>query len=849
MKGIGNRIMNRTMHLISNAHLDPIWQWEWEEGCASAVATFRCAARFCREFDNYVFCHNEALIYRWVEEYDPALFREIRELVRLGKWHIMGGWHVQPDCNMPSGEAFVRQIAEGRRYFRDTFGVEPTTAINFDPFGHTRGLVQILAGTGYDSYLFCRPDGSHCRLPDETFRWVGYDGSSVIGQRSQSGYGTAMGNAMGKIRPTTDGLTEASPLGFCLWGVGNHGGGPSREDIRAINDFIRESEKEGVTVLHSTPEAYFADVRAQEEAGERVLPEHRGDLTMWAPGCYTSQVRIKQKYRQTENSLFSTEKMVTHAVLLGLMDYPEREFGEALYDMLTVQFHDVLPGSSIQPAEEGGIRMLDHALELLSRVRMRAFMALSAGQEEAAPGEIPVLAYNPHPWPVETDLTCEFMLADQNWSGTYMLPVAYRGKQKLPSQCEKEYSNLPLDWRKRVVFRATLAPMSMNRFDCKLVTLEKKPVPDAAAYAAEDAGGHRILRVSTPRMVVEIGRDTGLLERWCVGGVDYLGTDACALDVMRDVDDSWGMTRESWRERVGSFTLLSDEEGSRFSDLDDVIPSVRIIEDGELRVVIEAVFGYEGSGAVVRYAISRVAPQIDLDVRIVNQTKRRLIKLRLPQALPEPSPALETAFGEEPMRGEGREEVGQKYLTVTSPNGARLSVFNTGIYGSSFDNGVIYLTLLRSPGYTAHPIGDRHVMPVDRNSEHMEQGERQFSLRLLAGSVCDRDIARQALAFNEAPMVLNLFPSGLDAQSPAPAEMPLLTVSPAPVVLTACKRSDDGADTLLRLFNPTAQPVSCTVCCPQLGISESLDFGAFKVRSFRAGNGKLTECRMDETDT
>lgn len=305
--------MNKTMHLISNAHLDPIWQWEWEEGCASAVATFRCAARFCREFDNYIFCHNEALIYRWVEEYDPALFREIRELVRLGKWHIMGGWHVQPDCNMPSGEAFVRQITEGRRYFREKFGVEPTTAINFDPFGHTRGLVQILAGTGYDSYIFCRPHEGLCHLPAETFRWVGYDGSSVIAQRSQTGYSTALGNAMKKIRPTTEALTDAAPLGFCLWGVGNHGGGPSREDIRAINAFMEEAKAEGVTVLHSTPEAYFADVRAEAAAGTRVLPEHHGDLTAWAQGCYTSQVLIKQKYRQTENSLFSAEKAVSQA--------------------------------------------------------------------------------------------------------------------------------------------------------------------------------------------------------------------------------------------------------------------------------------------------------------------------------------------------------------------------------------------------------------------------------------------------------------------------------------------------------------------------------------------------------
>lgn len=104
-------------HLISNAHLDPVWQWDWEEGAAAALSTFRCAARFCNEFDGYIFCHNESLIYRWVEEYEPTLFREIQRLVKLGKWHIMGGWHDQPDCNLPSGEAFARQITEGADIF------------------------------------------------------------------------------------------------------------------------------------------------------------------------------------------------------------------------------------------------------------------------------------------------------------------------------------------------------------------------------------------------------------------------------------------------------------------------------------------------------------------------------------------------------------------------------------------------------------------------------------------------------------------------------------------------------------------------------------------------------------
>jgi alpha-mannosidase len=175
--------IKKRVHLICNAHLDPTWQWEWEEGAAEAVSTYRVAAQFCEEFGDYVFCHNEAILYEWVREYEPALFEKIRRLVAAKKWHIMGGWYIQPDCNMPSGEGFVRQSLYGLNYFKENFGVRPTTAINFDSFGHTRGLVQIFAKSGYDSYIFSRPDDSFCRLESDLFRWVGYDGSSVMAYR------------------------------------------------------------------------------------------------------------------------------------------------------------------------------------------------------------------------------------------------------------------------------------------------------------------------------------------------------------------------------------------------------------------------------------------------------------------------------------------------------------------------------------------------------------------------------------------------------------------------------------------------------------------------------------------
>ncbi len=223
----------KTIYLISNAHIDPTWQWEWEEGALEAVSTYRVAKNFCEEYDKYIFNHNEALLYQWVNEYEPGLFEKIKELVAKGKWHIMGGWFIQPDCNMPSGEAMVRQALYGRKYFIKQFGVRPKTALNFDSFGHSRGLVQILTKSGYDSYIHTRP--GDVKLDSNPYKWVGYDGSYVIAYKADS-YGNSYGQALGRIKSHLNNCPEDG-FTMCLWGMGNHGGGASKEDLDAIESF------------------------------------------------------------------------------------------------------------------------------------------------------------------------------------------------------------------------------------------------------------------------------------------------------------------------------------------------------------------------------------------------------------------------------------------------------------------------------------------------------------------------------------------------------------------------------------------------------------------------------------
>lgn len=181
------------LHLLCNAHLDPVWLWQRNEGIAEAISTFRVAADFCEEYDGFVFNHNEAILYEWVEEHEPQLFERIKKLVKKGNWKIMGGWYLQPDCVMTSGESLLSQIDIGNEYFMEKFGIKPTTAINFDPFGHTRGLVQILTKKGYDSYIFMRPYEI-----DGDFIWEGFDGSQVFAHGIFDGYGTNRGKTVEK---------------------------------------------------------------------------------------------------------------------------------------------------------------------------------------------------------------------------------------------------------------------------------------------------------------------------------------------------------------------------------------------------------------------------------------------------------------------------------------------------------------------------------------------------------------------------------------------------------------------------------------------------------------------------
>ena len=214
-------------YMFCNAHLDPVWLWQWESGLSEAISTFRAASEFIDEYPDFIFNHNESLLYEWVEENEPELFEKIKKQVADGRWNIIGGWFLQPDCNIPSGEAIFRQVLRGRIYFYDKFNKVPVTAVNFDSFGHAQGLVQMLNKCGYKNYVNIRPGRGNYDFDNEDFLWKGYDGKSeVLVHRSDKGYNSVFGEVNREL-PEWVKRYANSDTALYLWGVGNHGGGPS----------------------------------------------------------------------------------------------------------------------------------------------------------------------------------------------------------------------------------------------------------------------------------------------------------------------------------------------------------------------------------------------------------------------------------------------------------------------------------------------------------------------------------------------------------------------------------------------------------------------------------------------
>ncbi|HYA48457.1 MAG TPA: alpha-mannosidase, partial [Burkholderiales bacterium] len=287
-----------TAHLVGHAHIDLSWLWRWEETVNDvAVQTFKGTLAQMAVMPGLTFAQSQAAIYEAMEKNYPELFQEIRAKVKEGTWIPVGGMWVEPDLNMPDGEALARQLLYGKRYFLDKFGFDVTVGWNPDSFGHNWQLPQILSKAGIRFYVFER-----C-APDKTpfFWWEGKDGSRVLAHAPQGWYLVSLKDGLSDVLKEAALQTPVKDF-LILYGEGDHGGGPRASDIEAIKKYRNDPAQP--KMVFSDPAAFFKKV----EASGADLPVVSRELNFAFPACYTTQAATKKWNRTLENTLLEAER-------------------------------------------------------------------------------------------------------------------------------------------------------------------------------------------------------------------------------------------------------------------------------------------------------------------------------------------------------------------------------------------------------------------------------------------------------------------------------------------------------------------------------------------------------------
>jgi alpha-mannosidase len=330
------------IHLIGNAHLDPAWMWPLEEGMEAFAATCRSAIERLEEYPDLIFTCSSAAHYEFVEQTDPVLFAKIKECVIAGRWSIVGGWWVEADCNLPSGEALIRQSLLGQRYFLSRFGRIASVGYNIDSFGHNANLPALLKGAGLLNYVFMRPEEHERSLPDSLFEWRSPGGVSVVAYRLPLHYSNHQQSITDKIRALPRYPLFVGDRDWMLFfGVGNHGGGPTIEQLKEI----RALQSEHPDIALSDPERFFKNVQPRSILKQEMNPH--------AIGAYSAHSEIKRLNRRAEQTLIRAEKMQVIRRLVSPTLNPalhDDDLTGAWKELCLSQFHDMIGGVSIEQA-------------------------------------------------------------------------------------------------------------------------------------------------------------------------------------------------------------------------------------------------------------------------------------------------------------------------------------------------------------------------------------------------------------------------------------------------------------------------------------------------------------------
>ena len=331
--------------LAGHAHIDMNWQWGWHETVAATIATFRTMLNIMEEYPQFCFSQSQTSVYKIIDDYAPEMHDEIKARIDEGRWEVTASAWVETDKNMPSGESLMRHIKYSKEYLCDKWNISPDKLeIDFSPdtFGHSANLPEIDAQGGVKYYYHCRGLSENTAL----YRWRGQSGKELLMYREQFWYNSGINPipAMGLF----DVVRRQASLktGLVVYGVGDHGGGPTRRDVE------RGMEMMDWPVFPTVKFGTFREFFLEAESVRDQLPVVEHELNPIFPGCYTTQTRIKRGNRRAELVLAEAEAVSACASVSIGAKVRRSAIEEAWQKVLLTHFHDILTGSCVQDARE-----------------------------------------------------------------------------------------------------------------------------------------------------------------------------------------------------------------------------------------------------------------------------------------------------------------------------------------------------------------------------------------------------------------------------------------------------------------------------------------------------------------
>mgnify|MGYP001171394196 CR=1 FL=1 len=767
--------LNGKMIFTGHSHIDTAWLWPIRETQRKCGRTFSTVLALMKRYPEYHFSCSQPAQYEFVKTYYPDLYRQIKRRVKEGRWEPNGCFWVEPDLNIPSGEALIRQAVYGNRFFREEFGVHSRVAWVPDTFGYCWALPQILKKAQVDYLVTSKLDwNQYTEFPYTFFEWEGTDGSRVTVIRPYNYNGNICAQQVAeqwnRFKEKDRADTTIFPFGY-----GDGGGGPTPEMIengKRLQNIVGLPQCEFGTV------SVALEQMAQECPRER-RPVWNGELYFELHrGCQTSQSRNKRNNRRAELLMRDVELWSTLAFLRG-GTYRKKEIRDCWKQVLTCQFHDILPGTSITEVYRWSDKVYAELFEQAADLRERA-LNVFVPQKGAGNRWTSLAVFN-----------------SLSWARSGL--VEFEGKlPKADFVLENEDGvrvSLQRLGANRIVFKAEDVP-PLGWATYRLVSGESEAGNEGGVTANVHSIENELIRVELT--------DRGTLQRVYDKrfGRDVLpqGSEANVLQFFEDFPHVW----EAWD------IDFNFEQKRRTFDKQD-IESIEVVESGPLRAIVRVTAAWNRSRIIQDIRLDAGSPRIDFVTRVHWHEKRTLLKAAFPVDVRSSFATYEVQFGAIERPTHRSREFDAAQFEVPAQKWADLSEGDYGVsllndckYGYDIKDNVLRISLLRSP-VDPDPTAD--------------EGEHEFTYSLLPHPGDWRsETVREAYELNVPLMAL----PGSVTISFGDMSGLLVGMEPEDVIIDTVKLAEDSEHVILRLYEPYGNhaKVRLEFSLPLLEVSE-----------------------------